>query len=212
MIKTQAPKVLYDNNIVTTLLARAKRAEKLLAEKTEIVYIDRPVMVHQDIENKYCKRCHEDKPLTRDFFYWNKKKRVFSNWCIPCCISHAASIKAGKEKNKTRPSSDDPLEKLFITRRDRMWRRHQESNWEGEVVTTRELIDLYKSSGGKCHYTGLEYSLIEHGPLLMTVDRIDSSVGYTKENTVLCCWFVNCAKNIWPLEQMKALWAYLPVI
>ena len=190
----------YENNIASTLLARAKRAEKLLAEKPKVIYVDKPifidktVMVHMDepFDNiKHCRRCNEDKPLTRDFFYWNKQKHRFSNWCIPCCISHAASLKAGKERQKTRPSSNDPIESLFIARRDRMWRRHQDSNREGEVITTRELIDLYRSSNGKCYYTGLEYSLTEKGPLLMTVARIDSSVGYVKENVVLCCWFVN---------------------
>jgi hypothetical protein len=82
---------------------------------------------------------------------------------------------------------------------------------DGNCVTTTDLLVLHREQEGKCYYTGLEYSLCERGPLYMTVDRVDSSLGYIDGNVVLCCWFVNCAKNVWPLEQMKELWKYLPV-
>jgi hypothetical protein len=102
------------------------------------------------------------------------------------------------------------IEKLLLIRYKRMREKHKDRNFTGEIIDFYEFIDLYVQTQGKCHYTGLEFSLTERGPLLMTVDRIDSTRGYTQGNICFCCWFVNLAKNIWPLETIVPLWAHLP--
>jgi len=42
-------------------------------------------------------------------------------------------------------------------------------------------------------------------PRAPSLDRIDSSKGYTPENTRVVSYFVNVAKNAWPEEQFKLL-------
>lgn len=39
-------------------------------------------------------------------------------------------------------------------------------------------------------------------PFLMSLDRIDSSKGYTPSNIVLCCWGINSLKNSNTPEEM----------
>lgn len=83
----------------------------------------------------------------------------------------------------------------------------------GEIISLDDFIQLFLNHKGKCFYTGLSYSLNGEGmknPLTVTVDRIDSSIGYTKDNIVFCCFFVNNAKGPWELNQMKELWKCLP--
>lgn len=103
--------------------------------------------------------------------------------------------------------------------------KRNERKFPGTInVTLKELIEQYVDQKGWCYYTGLVYKLNGDGaddddggggggrhPLLCSVDRIDSSKGYTKENIVFCCWFVNAAKNEWGLEEIQQYWKYLPL-
>jgi CRISPR/Cas system Type II protein with McrA/HNH and RuvC-like nuclease domain len=60
------------------------------------------------------------------------------------------------------------------------------------------LIELWINQKGKCFYTGKEMNLKGYSNNLktsMTVDRIDSSKGYIKDNIVLFCSIVNKIKQ-----------------
>ena len=84
---------------------------------------------------------------------------------------------------------------------------------DSEIISLDDFIQLFLNHKGKCFYTGLDYSLNGEGiknPLTASVDRIDSSIGYVKDNIVFCCYFVNNTKGPWELNQMKELWKYLP--
>ena len=63
------------------------------------------------------------------------------------------------------------------------------------------VIQMYRDQGGKCAATGIElkpslgagYS--RKVPELATIDRIDSSKGYTKDNVRIVCYMYNMAKS-----------------
>ncbi len=153
-----------------------------------------------------CDKCQQEFNEIDAHFYFNRRKGKHYTWCKDC----HKGITAKKHKvNRQRPLSADPIEDKFIRLRRRLVARNK---YADEVLSTKELIELHKTQQGKCAYTGLEYSLTEKGPLCMTIDRIDNTRGYSIDNVALCCWFVNCAKNQWPLEQMKQLWKHLPTI
>lgn len=67
-------------------------------------------------------------------------------------------------------------------------------------LTLLDLCNLYDKQNGRCYYSGLAMVLrfrssIKKDPLLISLDRKDSSKGYTKDNVVLCCWWINHAKE-----------------
>lgn len=50
----------------------------------------------------------------------------------------------------------------------------------------------------RCHYTGISMTSVkDNTPVFSdrTLERIDSSEGYTKQNTVVCCHGMNSLKN-----------------
>ena len=62
---------------------------------------------------------------------------------------------------------------------------------------SKEIInDLLKEQSYKCFYTGekLEFSFNSNNKI--TIDRINSSIGYIKSNIQLVCFKVNTAKNL----------------
>lgn len=62
---------------------------------------------------------------------------------------------------------------------------------------TREWLDE-KLAKGCCEVTGLKFELLfgEKSPYLPSIDRIDSSKGYTQDNCQLVCWIYNRAKGV----------------
>ena len=80
-----------------------------------------------------------------------------------------------------------------------------------EFDLTPEFIeDLYNKTGRRCCVTGIYFKLENDtrylkNPLFPSVDRIDSSKGYTKDNCRLVCVCANYAMNEWgdwTLHQM----------
>jgi len=94
-------------------------------------------------------------------------------------------------------------------------RRHTNFNYNDEVVDFSTFVDLSKS---KCTYCGLDYSreiedrlnesksqkkLSDEILKINGIDRINSDIGYTKENSVSCCKYCNVAKNTMTIDEFK---------
>lgn len=86
-------------------------------------------------------------------------------------------------------------------------RRHLKNNMIGCVIDFETFKMLSKS---KCKYCGIEYSkeiedrlneskngkrLSDEILKINGIDRVDSNIGYTKENSVACCKYCNFAKH-----------------
>lgn len=68
------------------------------------------------------------------------------------------------------------------------------------------LLDLYNKQNGKCYYTNMEMK-IEGGKAFDTLsfDRIDSKLGYIKDNVVLCLLSINYFKSNFNLSDIKTV-------
>lgn len=73
-------------------------------------------------------------------------------------------------------------------------RSARESNMEFDL-TADYLISLYYKQNKKCFYSLIDMEHKYHSPFSISIDRIDSDGGYTKENIVLCCWNINMMKR-----------------
>ena len=88
-------------------------------------------------------------------------------------------------------------------------------------ITREEFFDLWeehkKKCGWNCYYTGKPFRIgrklavkgaeKRHStpPDLLSIDRFDSDVGYTKDNIVFCRWDFNDRKNSVSVEDCKII-------
>ena len=75
-------------------------------------------------------------------------------------------------------------------------------------ITIDDVIALYEKQNGECAYTGVKMTHITYGskgngrlkyPFNISIDRIDSLIGYTKTNIQLVCALVNTMK--WDIDE-----------
>ncbi len=52
-----------------------------------------------------------------------------------------------------------------------------------------------------CHYTGVPLTKQRHSYYTVSLDRLDSEKGYTKDNVVFCCEFINRMKQELSYDQ-----------
>lgn len=64
-------------------------------------------------------------------------------------------------------------------------------------ITVKQVIELYESQDGKCYWLGfdLEPSCHAYSLTQPSLDRLDTSKGYTFENCVLSCLAANHARS-----------------
>ncbi len=70
---------------------------------------------------------------------------------------------------------------------------HSVKNDYANNISLDDLLSCWNKQGGKCAITGLELSLGEarKNPMVVSLDRIDSSKGYTVDNIHLIIWWVD---------------------
>jgi len=120
----------------------------------------------------------------------------------------------GKSKRKVRTlARNGPEWSVLIDIRAQLIRRHARGEFGpwGKPVTTDELLEIHRTQGGLCHYTGLPYEFgAGSGPLDVCADRLDPEKGWGSGNVVLCARFAAVARNGWPLSLVVPLWRFLP--
>lgn len=137
------------------------------------------------ITEKWCPKC--ERWLARDTAYSPKRggnEKVHS-WCRECCSGDVTEWR----KRKGRWVS--PLA-------GRLQRITSALSHAGSALRTPYLRALYEKQNGCCHYTGVPMLLMtdrKNDPLVMSLDRVDSSKGYVEGNVVLCCYGINCLKG-----------------
>lgn len=66
------------------------------------------------------------------------------------------------------------------------------------------LLDLWNKQKGLCYYTNIPMVLSNDPcPELVSIDRIDSNKGYTRDNIVLCCYIINSWKSSYDMNIFK---------
>lgn len=96
----------------------------------------------------------------------------------------------------------DPLN-ILLKRMQKSSRKRKETM----DITLDFLWEQYILQGGKCYYTGLPLDLNvktkdgKSNPYSISVDRIDSTLGYVETNIVLTCLNINLFKNQMNLNE-----------
>lgn len=72
-------------------------------------------------------------------------------------------------------------------------------------ITLQDLKEIWEKQNGICPYTKFQLQLnqAENRMLKASLDRIDNSKGYTKDNVEFVCMAINFMKNTFTREQVK---------
>jgi hypothetical protein len=156
-----------------------------LADKMNVTY---------GVFEKTCPKCGISKPKT-DFFKCSNTSDGLHSWCKSCC----------KEQNQVSKqklvSTIEGRAKVFVVScRASARRRNQECS-----ITEADILQMWSEQYGICAYSGREMTLMPSKLNTVSVERIDSNVGYTPENTILVCQAVNRMKSDFALDDFLAL-------
>lgn len=137
-----------------------------------------------DTGEKICAKCGT-KASVSNFFRHSATQDGWHSWCKECC-------KIGNQKSK---------EKKYLSFEGRintiLQSCKRSAKKRGHIVnlTRDDLLEMWNYQEGVCAYTGIVMLTQANSPYSVSVERIDNSVGYTKENTILVCNIVNKMKS-----------------
>ena len=143
---------------------------------------------------KRCFCCKETKSHSL-FFKHNQTADGYHSWCKECC-------KKGNERSRVKVNSTiQGRARIFLQNaRKSAVKRNQEF-----ALTVADIVNCWNDQFGVCAYSGRNMTL-EAGKLnTVSIERIDSAKGYTKDNTILVCQAINRMKSDFGFDDFYEL-------
>jgi hypothetical protein len=139
---------------------------------------------------KTCLKCHTTFSMLE--FYKVKKTGVYSSYCKKCYSNLRRDSLSLSYKNRANS--------LFNSAKHGSKKR-------GIIfkITKDDIIRQYERQNGKCYYSGLPISLISKDDNVMSLDRINSELGYVPNNIVICGWKINKMKSDFSIDKFLKL-------
>lgn len=154
-----------------------------------------------------CKDCNIEKDLSCYYRYTSKSgTKRYRLTCKECCQLMAREKYSENPEKYRKPSTDENRIKAKERSKKYYSSIHGRASTLLKGVNDRDKshqldIDWFveKLNKGICEVTGLKFDFEPHpiygkNPMAPSVDRIDSSIGYTKENSRLVIWQYNMGK------------------
>ena len=143
---------------------------------------------------KTCFKCKTSKPFGL-FFKHSQTADGYHSWCKDCC-------RAGNDRSRQKLNST-------IEGRARVFLRNAKNSAakRGQVfaLTVNDIVECWHTQWGVCAYSGRQMTL-EAGQLnTVSIERINSGVGYTLENTILVCQAINRIKSDFEFSEFYDL-------
>lgn len=139
-----------------------------------------------------CRTCKVEKNL--DFF--QKGIRNYNTWNTQCY--NCKNIK--RASNRQEWSKNAPIEEILDELLKAAKRRGKQKDKYKCSITLDDLKEIYTKQSGKCYISGRQLQTNIGSPDRISLDRIDSNIGYTKDNIGLTCIQVNIMKSDMSLE------------
>jgi hypothetical protein len=161
-------------------------------------YSDTKRKVHAAIrlvtEVKRCNKCGKVLPIDQ-FYSINKNIRSneYSSLCKQCCLLKGLAWR-----------SKDPIRTRCLYTLNRIKRKDKDCDIDIEWLHE-------KFSNGICEVTGIPFDFgygRKRHPYSPSIDRIDPTKGYTKENCQIVIWIYNMAKGEWSEEILNDFVTY----
>lgn len=161
------------------------------------------MLSHVITEEKTCSKCKRKLPLEM----FNKSNGVFICYCRKCQTSIAREWRLKnfdrvRRREKSYKNSNRDRIRLHQKKYMKEWVARLNSRfacWKKRAQMREIPFDLtleqLESMPMVCHYTGNALALESNQWNTISLDRLDSSKGYTINNVVYCCSFVNLMKH-----------------
>jgi len=139
---------------------------------------------------KTCFKCKESK--SHDLFFKHAQTSDgLHSWCKECCTG------GNKRSQEKLNSTIEGRARVFLQNAKKSAVKRQQVF----ALSVEDVVKCWRQQGKICAYSGREMSL-EAGRLnTVSIERIDSKVGYTPENTVLVCQAINRMKSDFSYED-----------
>lgn len=140
---------------------------------------------------KVCLTCGEDNPSLFYQYRKGKCKKCESLYYLNR-LEQDASAKLLNKNRARKWQNDHILRYRLLSCKNRAKLKGWCCN-----ITIQDLEEILQKQDGKCFYTGIVMLLQSdnENDHSISIDRYDSSIGYTKENIVLCISRANSIKN-----------------
>lgn len=133
---------------------------------------------------KVCFKCKEKSSY--EFFFKHKLTQDgYHSWCKKCCTE--ANIKSRNKQNAT----IEGRARVFLLNA----KKASEKRKNEFALTIKDIVDFWNDQKQICAYTGRQMTLLPNQLNTVSIERIDSSIGYTKDNTILVCQAINRMKS-----------------
>ena len=145
---------------------------------------------------KVCFCCKKDKPYDL-FFKHHQTVDGYHSWCKDCCIE-------GNKRSRAKLNTTiEGRAKVFLQNAQKSAAKRQQVF----ALAVSDISKCWEQQHGVCAYSGRQMTL-EAGYLeTVSIERIDSGVGYTPENTILVCQAINRMKSDFSLTDFHMLCA-----
>jgi hypothetical protein len=133
---------------------------------------------------KVCFRCKDTKPF-ESFFRHKQTQDGYHSWCKSCCADGN-----NKSRNKINSTIQGRAKVFLCNAKKSAKKRGQEF-----ALTIDDIVECWNLQLGVCAYSGRDMTLEASQLNTVSIERIDSRVGYTPANTVLVCQAINRMKS-----------------
>lgn len=152
------------------------------------------------MDTKLCNICNQIKTI--DKFYKSQRGRK----CIDCVLEKARKYKKNRRSNIDVRKFEGQKQK---ERRVRLWQNTliNDSKKRGKEynLTVNDVNEMFDKQNGLCYWFNVPLlpSNCSKHPQQPSLDRLDRTKGYTKDNVVLCCYSANIGRNDNDVETWK---------
>ena len=145
-------------------------------------------------EFKVCFCCKTEKPKAL-FFKHHQTSDGLHSWCKVCCT-------IGNNKARIKQNSTIQGRAVVFLRNAKRsaLKRNQEF-----LLEIKDIVEGWNEQDKICAYSGIEMTLDAGKLNTVSIERIDSNIGYTKENTILVCQAINRMKSDFNYEDFYML-------
>lgn len=129
----------------------------------------------------------------------NEKRRLALSTNSDLKNRQKESVKKHREANRDIINSNKSAKRRTLSGKMRqLYENHsnadKKAGYDCSTITDSEIRELFDLQQGKCKYTGVDLTP-ERGPYLISLDRIDSTKGHSKDNCQLVSWPINLLKQ-----------------